>query len=99
MDNASYHSVNQLPKSSDKKAAMKKWLDDQKLAYPKNAVKKELWAIIKEEKKKDKYFIIDNLAMRYGHEVVRLPPYHPELNPIELVIQKLKILGLSKVSS
>ena len=29
--------------------------------------------------------VIDNIAKRYGHEVLRLPPYHCDLNAIELV--------------
>ena len=27
--------------------------------------------------------VIDNIAKRYGHEVLRLPPYHCDLNAIE----------------
>ena len=27
----------------------------------------------------------DNIAKRYGHEVLRLPPYHCDLNAIELI--------------
>jgi transposase len=26
---------------------------------------------------------VDELARQHGHEVVRTPPYHPELQPIE----------------
>ena len=29
--------------------------------------------------------VIDNIAKRYGHEVLRLPPYHCDLNRIELI--------------
>ena len=29
-------------------------------------------------------FVVDEMATAVGHEVVRLPPYHCELNPIEL---------------
>jgi transposase len=28
-------------------------------------------------------FAIDEIAQRFGHEAIRTPPYHPELQPIE----------------
>ncbi len=28
-------------------------------------------------------YVIDEIARKYGHEVMRTPPYHPELQPIE----------------
>ena len=33
----------------------------------------------------NKTYIVDEVATSYGHEVLRLPPYHCVLNPIELV--------------
>ncbi|KAJ4442121.1 hypothetical protein ANN_11987 [Periplaneta americana] len=38
----------------------------------------------------NKTYIVDELATSYGHEVLRLPPYHCVLNPIELVWARLK---------
>ena len=29
--------------------------------------------------------VIDSIAKKYGHEVIRLPPYHCDLNAIELI--------------
>ena len=29
--------------------------------------------------------VTDNIAKKYGHEVIRLPPYHCDLNAIELI--------------
>ena len=29
--------------------------------------------------------VIDNIVKKYGHEILRLPPYHCELNAIELI--------------
>ena len=29
-------------------------------------------------------YVIETLAKKYGHSIIFLPPYHPELNPIEL---------------
>lgn len=28
-------------------------------------------------------YAIDEIASSYGHEIIRTPPYHPELQPIE----------------
>lgn len=28
-------------------------------------------------------FLIDNIARKHGHSILRTPPYHPELQPIE----------------
>ena len=37
-----------------------------------------------------KQYRIDKLAIEAGHKVLRLPPYHPELNPIENVWSQVK---------
>ncbi|CAK1602159.1 unnamed protein product [Parnassius mnemosyne] len=41
---------------------------------------------------KDQYqlYVIDELAKKYGVEVLRLSPYHYELNPIELIWTDVK---------
>src|ERR1043166_2344722 len=33
---------------------------------------------------------VDEIAAQHGHEVLRLPPYHCDLNPIELVWAQVK---------
>ena len=35
-------------------------------------------------------YAIDEIAKTFGHEVVRLPPYHCELNPIEMAWAQVK---------
>ena len=37
-----------------------------------------------------KRFVIDEMASKKGHQVLRLPPYHCCLNPIEMVWHHLK---------
>lgn len=37
-----------------------------------------------------KKYCIDELLKSYGHDVLRLPPYHCDLNPIELVWADIK---------
>ena len=38
----------------------------------------------KVEREKYSSKVVDEIAMRAGHTVIRLPPYHCELNPMEL---------------
>ena len=41
---------------------------------------------------------METVAKEYGHEILRLPPYHCELNPIELawVAEKNYVAGENK---
>jgi len=45
--------------------------------------KPELYKLVKLHRPKKEYQF-DKLFKEAGHEVIRLPPYHSELNPIEL---------------
>jgi hypothetical protein len=47
--------------------------------------KPELYEKIKIHKPNRQVYVIDKLLSEHGHSVLRLPPYHPELNPIELM--------------
>lgn len=53
------------------------------IAYPANAKKADLIELVKINKPATKY-VLEELMEAKGHEVLRLPPYHSELNPIEL---------------
>jgi transposase len=35
-------------------------------------------------------YVIDDIIRQHGHEILRLPPYHPDFNPIELIWSQLK---------
>lgn len=62
---------------------MIKWLEDRHIAFNHKHTKAELYEIIKFRKDGEKQFKVDSLFSEHGHTVLRLPPYHPELNPIE----------------
>ena len=36
------------------------------------------------------HYVIDKIAEEHGHKVVRLPPYHCQYNPIELIWAQIK---------
>lgn len=92
VDNASYHNVeiNRAPSSATKKADMIKWLVERGIPLTENLLKPELYDLIKQLKPKFKMYKIDAIMAEHGHSVLRLPPYHPDLNPIELIWSMLK---------
>ena len=64
-------------------------LTAQNIQFPERAPKSELLSLIRLSNPQPKY-AIDELAKASGHEVVHLPPYHCELNPIELCWSQVK---------
>lgn len=53
-------------------------------------LKPELYELIKRYKPTYKTYKIDAVLAEHGHSVLRLPPYHPDLNPIEMVWATVK---------
>lgn len=98
MDNASYHSaqVEKVPSSSSRKADIQCWLKSKSIPFSDDQLKSELLQLVKQHKHMFLAYQIDTLASAAGHEVVRLPPYHCELNPIELVWSQVKGYVASK---
>lgn len=94
MDNAPYHSVvkNKAPTSATRVNDIKIWLLENNIAFDPALRKPSLLDLVKKHKP-DPVYEIDELLGEHGHEVVRLPPYHCDLNPIELIwgIAKQKV--------
>ena len=92
IDNASYHSKysDDHPKSTWKKAQYAEWLKKRKIPYAKDALRPTLWKLAKEKRENYPAYRLAKIAYKYGHEIVRLPPYHCQLNPIELIWGILK---------
>lgn len=85
MDNASYHNAlasGSAPTSACTKAAIKSWLEDNRIPCKDDCLKVELVQILKKIGPSPSY-AIDEIARAQGHEIARTPPYHPELQPIE----------------
>jgi len=87
VDNTSYHNVqlNRHPTSNARKGEMLLRLDKHGIRYSSNMTKAELYDLIKVHKPQYETFEIDRLLADHGHTVLRLPPYHPDLNPIEQI--------------
>lgn len=92
MDNAPYHSTQSVkpPTSASLKVEiMQQWLRENNVPFEENLRKRELYPLIKKAMPPKKY-IVDDLLKRHGHEIVRLPPYHCDLNPIEYIWNLIK---------
>lgn len=92
MDNASYHSrkVGKVPTANSKKQEIIDWLIEKRIEFQENLLKRELLAIVKEHRKRYEAYIVDEIAKTKNKTVLRLPPYHCELNPIELIWAQIK---------
>ncbi|XP_046666826.1 uncharacterized protein LOC124358567 [Homalodisca vitripennis] len=92
MDNASYHSqlLDKVPNKSSKKAEMQEWLQRHHITFEEEKTKAELLELIIQNKPPNPTYIIDDLARKAGHKVVRLPPYHCHFNSIELIWAQVK---------
>ena len=85
IDNANYHSRSADDVSKWKKSQLQDWLKDHKIPFRPDALRTELWMLCKMHRATNTSKVIDNIAKRYSHEVLRLPPYHCDLNGIELI--------------
>lgn len=92
MDNASYHSrrLEKTPVTSWKKQDIQEWLSSKQISFEVNETKVQLLEKVKGIKSQYTSYVVDEMAKEVGVEVLRLPPYHCELNPIELVWADVK---------
>lgn len=85
MDNAPYHNIfseTSPPTPQCSKKKIKEWLEHNKMYCRDDCLKSELVEILK-KMTVEPIYAIDEIARSHGHEVMRTPPYHPELQPIE----------------
>jgi transposase len=70
---------------------MQEWLINHHVQFEANYTKNQLWEVITPFRRNyQNQYIVDKILNDHGHEVLRLPPYHCQYNPIELA------WGLSK---
>ncbi len=85
MDNAAYHNVlaeEAFPKKSHSVKRLREWLSNNEIPWTKDMLKTELFELCSRLSTKPE-FLIDTIARKHGHSILRTPPYHPELQPIE----------------
>jgi transposase len=86
MDNAKYHNVlaeETFPLRSHTLMNMRYWLLNNKIPYSDDMLKAELFQLCKKNSPRPE-FALDKIALKNGHTILRTPPYHPELQPIEI---------------
>lgn len=69
---------------------MQAWLGSHNIPNTNDMVRKELYTIVKIHKGRFQKYRVDTMAEEHGHRVLRLPPYHCQLNPIELIWAQVK---------
>ncbi|XP_050678843.1 uncharacterized protein LOC126975076 [Leptidea sinapis] len=91
MDNAPYHntSINKAPNTNSRKGVIQEWLSRNHIEYSPQYTIPQLLEIVKRNKPEPVY-AIDAILKGLGHKVLRLPPYHCDLNPIEMVWASMK---------
>ncbi len=85
MDNAPYHNIlseHSPPTHQSSKKKIKEWLAQNKIYCSDDCLKPELVEILTKTAP-EPTFAVDEIAASYGHKILRTPPYHPELQPIE----------------
>lgn len=85
MDNAPYHNLlteDSAPTPTCSKQRIRDWLDQNKIPCATDCLKVELVEILKKIAPEPTYEV-DVIAKKRGHKILRTPPYHPELQPIE----------------
>ncbi|XP_063539476.1 uncharacterized protein LOC134748611 [Cydia strobilella] len=93
MDNMPYHSLqdNKPSKSSTKQAKID-WLARNNVQADLSMRKDYLCDLVDLHKSPENTFKMDELLKRHGHDVLQLPPYMCDLNPIQLALAKVKRL-------
>lgn len=91
MDNASYHSrqLYKIPTKSSTKTEIQEFLYQNDIYFEESYSKNELLEVAQTKVVK-KVYVCDSMAEKFGHTVLRLPPYYCVLNPIELIWGQLK---------
>ncbi|XP_072377702.1 uncharacterized protein [Diabrotica undecimpunctata] len=87
LDNAPYHSrkSEKVPTTAWIKQKIKDWLRSKTIDFDEDMLKVELLQLVAPRKAEYNKYVIDDLAKAQNKTVLRLPPYHCELNPIELI--------------
>ncbi|XP_022161573.1 uncharacterized protein LOC111027488 [Myzus persicae] len=90
MDNAPYHSVKKekCPTTQWRKSDIIDWLTSKGEVIDNSMIIPELLKVVKQLKPLYSTYVIDE--MEQNKVVLRLPPYHCELNPIELAYHTTK---------
>ncbi|KAH6948352.1 hypothetical protein HPB50_023537 [Hyalomma asiaticum] len=100
MHNPPYHFVkrDKLLRMSSLKRDIQAWLYEKGVTWCSNMVKAELMKLVDNVNICEDRYRVNCIAKAAGHLVVHLPPYHYQLNPIELLWSDVKgfVAGANK---
>ncbi len=84
LDNAKYHNVfkESTPNKSSRKEQLQNWLTRNGYPWREDMLKAELLELCDRFAPAPEYKL-DKMAEKHGMSILRTPPYHPELQPIE----------------
>jgi len=85
LDNARYHNVldsDAIPNQNSKKKQLRDWLSRNGYPWREDMLKSELLELCARLAPVPEYKL-DQIAAKHGISILRTPPYHPELQPIE----------------
>lgn len=85
LDNARYHNVfdeGSFPIPKTRKSELCDWLDKNLIPWTEDMLKPELYELCKRLAPAP-VFKLDQIVKAAGHDILRTPQYHPELQPIE----------------
>ncbi|KAI4466103.1 hypothetical protein MML48_3g00007507 [Holotrichia oblita] len=92
LNNAPYHSpkLNKPPTPNNRKAKLQQWLVTHNIPYEDDMVNAELLALIKQNVTSPAKYAVDEIIKASNRKVLRLLPYHCELNSIQLIRAQVK---------
>jgi transposase len=65
-------------------------MDKSVVPFGEEMLKPDFYQLIKRNKPVDRTYKADSILAEHSHTVLRLPPYYPELIPIELIWATVK---------
>jgi transposase len=92
LDNAPYHSrvLEKWPTSAWRKEQIKEFLEIKQIPFENNLLKCELLDLASLHKPVQPLYADEELAAAHNVKILRTPPYHWELNPIEMIWAQVK---------
>ena len=92
LDNAKYHCrlMEKTPSMKMRKNGMIEFMKKHNIIIPEPIPVKPVLLSLIREVNVPKQYIVDNIAKTSGCSVLRLPPHHCMLNPIEMVWSQMK---------